>query len=158
MTAPKEQGFTLTELMIAMVIIGILIAVAIPQYNEYVCRTRRGQAEALLAATSASLSKYFAINKSYAGINNNILADFGLSQIPTFSSDGNNFGHEAQRYKFLIKEKNNTKFCLEAESSEILTCGPDSGKMIMRFDSLDSQVRYCRCGSSDCKNEAKQSF
>ena len=40
-TSNRSQGFSLIELMIAVVIVGILAAIAIPMYSDYVTRSRR---------------------------------------------------------------------------------------------------------------------
>ena len=61
----KQKGFTLIELMIVVAIIGVLAAIAMPQYNKYVARTQVAEAYALLAPVKAALGLYWQESQSW---------------------------------------------------------------------------------------------
>lgn len=61
-----QGGFTLIELMITVVVIGILAAVAIPNYNEYVRKSRRSDAMSALTTGAQTMERYYTENMTYA--------------------------------------------------------------------------------------------
>lgn len=58
---PKANGgFTLIELMIVVAIVGILAAIAIPAYDDYIARAQASEGFYLLAGAKAPLAEYYA--------------------------------------------------------------------------------------------------
>lgn len=59
----KKKGFTLVELMIVIVIIGILAAVAVPKFADMVDKSKEGATKAQLTAIRGALQVYYGDNE-----------------------------------------------------------------------------------------------
>ncbi|MGV2454376.1 type IV pilin protein [Acinetobacter seifertii] len=63
----KIKGFTLIELMIAVAIIAIIVAIAYPSYQEYIRRTKRAEMQATLQQLSMQIQRYKIANLRVSG-------------------------------------------------------------------------------------------
>lgn len=61
----KMRGVTLMELMIVVVIIGILTAIAFPNYREFVARAKRNEAKAALLQIATNQEKFYLQNNAF---------------------------------------------------------------------------------------------
>lgn len=81
--AAAQRGFTLMELMITVAVIGILSAVALPAYTDYLRRGRLPEAFTYLSTYQVTLEQYYQDNRSYGSGTNCAPDSSGNSRVLT---------------------------------------------------------------------------
>src|ERR1035437_7112670 len=101
-TLRTKKGFTLIELMIVVAIIGILAAIAIPQFANLVSKSQEGRTKANLGTIRSALSIYYGDLEGWYPTGANALTNLTLSnryltKIPTadLPATANSAGHGA---------------------------------------------------------------
>lgn len=62
------NGFTVMELIVVLLIIGILSSIAIPQYNDYLRRAKLSEGTATLADYRIKIEQYYQDNRNYGPV------------------------------------------------------------------------------------------
>lgn len=172
MKKPETGGFTLIELMIAIAIVGILLSLAVPAYQDYTVRAKIADALNIAASLKVLIGEYYITEGKVpadapaAGINTNLTTDYVESIAYTTKKDGD--GDNAPTVGILTLtlkediggEAGEKKFALKAKpESNILkwTCGTkDVTAQKLPSKYLPSK---CRTSNADTKvganNDAK---
>jgi type IV pilus assembly protein PilE len=66
----RAHGFTLVDVLIAVAVVAILAAIAIPSYSAYIIRGQRSTAKAVLLQTAQSMERFYTNNGSYSNAGN----------------------------------------------------------------------------------------
>jgi len=77
------QGVTLLELLVVVVIIGILTAIAFPNYREFVARAKRAEGKAALLKIATNQEKWYLQNQTFTAN----LGQLGFSGSAPFKSE-----------------------------------------------------------------------
>lgn len=72
------RGFTLIELMIAVAVLAILASIAVPQYTQYIIKSRRAAAQAFMVDVADREKQYFLDKREYA-LDAGALAALGMT-------------------------------------------------------------------------------
>lgn len=101
-TIPKQQGFTLIELMIVVVILAILAAIVVPSYRIYIKRSAEADVQKKMLSLSNELEQWRAKALTYKGYKpkNDSISTTGKISYPASNA----------RYTITVGEVVNTKF------------------------------------------------
>lgn len=82
-TRRKMRGVTLMELMIVVVIIGILTAIAYPNYRDFTARAKRNEAKAALLQIAVNQERFYLNNNTYTSD----MTDLGFAVVGDFKTE-----------------------------------------------------------------------
>ena len=92
------RGFTLMELIIVVVIVGILTAIAYPNYQQFVARAKRNEAKAALLKIATNEEKYYLQNSNFtldmtrlSFSTDPFVTDSGTYSVTVTAADASNF-------------------------------------------------------------------
>jgi prepilin-type N-terminal cleavage/methylation domain-containing protein len=85
LTMKRKSGFTLIEMLITIAVMGVIVAIALPQYSKYVARSRQQDAKAQLMAVRQAQEIYKLQYGTYTTITANLSGWKGTSGRYTFA-------------------------------------------------------------------------
>lgn len=125
----SQQGFTLIEIMIVVVIVGVLASIAYPNYTKYVQKGNRVEAQADLLDAAQRLQKCFTTNGTYKAVAGTANCSVYTKIESTYKSNGKGF------YELSFKAVDDASFTLLAKAK----VSPQTGDTVCTEIELNHQ-------------------
>lgn len=106
-----HRGFTLIEVMLVVAILGILAAIAIPNFSEHLRKGRRADAMGALVNFSAAMERYYTQHNTYLGT---AQGDAPSAPLATFFSDQAPIDGGDKNYDLTLHALGTNSFTLRA--------------------------------------------
>ncbi len=135
----RSLGFTLIELMVVVAIIGIIAAIAMPAYDDFVQRSRRSDGKAALFSAQVEQEKFRGSCTQYAtSMGGGTVCDAG---VPTFQMEHGSTSSEGYYTLAILGGANATSFTITATPAGAQV-GDDCGTFAINQDGPDTSGSY----------------
>lgn len=136
----KSSGFTLIEVLIVIVIIGVLAGIAYPSYTDYVLKAKRSEAQAALVNLANKQEMYYLDHRQYA---ENLQTELGMSANPFITENG--------YYSISTSSANpSTGFTLTATAIDTQVNDEDCAQLSINQELAKSALNKSGSASSEC--------
>ncbi|MBT8142732.1 MAG: pilin [Gammaproteobacteria bacterium] len=103
-----QQGFTLIELMIVVAIIGILAAIAIPQYQNFIARSQVTEAVNLLGGAKTAIEEKVSQDGAFPAAGTTSLTDLGIKTTSKYVASVSSSGDSTDEVGNITATMNST--------------------------------------------------
>jgi type IV pilus assembly protein PilE len=128
------RGVTLIELMIVVIVIGILAAIAYPNYQEFTARAKRNEARAALLSLATNQERFYLNNNSFT----QNLTQLGFATTPTWDT-------QTGYYRVQVTQADATNF---SATATYLKGGTEAGKCLTF--TIDGRGQKTSAPDADC--------
>ena len=110
----NKKGFTLIELLVVVLIIGILAAIALPQYRRAVAKSKSAQLKTLISSIVRSVQEYHLVNNSYPTSFDEIDVDveweYTTNNVCGVATPGNKGIKQSEDFQIVLNYSSGTEF------------------------------------------------
>jgi type IV pilus assembly protein PilE len=134
----KENGFTLIEVMIVVVIVGILTAIAFPSYQDSVSKSRRSDAQGALQGLAQAMERNYTNEGTYAKADGDDDDEVtGAAAVPVIFATQSPLDGGTKYYNLRIDSADGTSYVVQAVP---IAGGAQDGDGVLQLSSTGIRV------------------